>query len=313
MSTELAKDEATESVSLSVAATDESCRLEFIEIVPLAVDTDGRRATKCGSSDWSESEKTPLTKVSDGQRKTESGSDSVADGMAVAASTVGDSCKLAGDTDATCVSVPLARNTHNPSTTNSDSTDWSQCEIIPLAILSDCQCTTESGSDNVADSMEDGDSCKLAGDTDETRVSESGSRSSAVPLARDTDDHCATKSDSADWSETVPFSRVADRLCTAQLDNGKFSASEPVTESVADESGKHEHTEVVSLTTDSDPSTTMECDSKDCSAEVRDEILPAVKRESVDVSSVTCKLFVVSVTGSVISVMVFQFQFQLQL
>ena len=32
---------------------DDSCRLEFIEIVPLTRDTDGPCTTECGSGDWS--------------------------------------------------------------------------------------------------------------------------------------------------------------------------------------------------------------------------------------------------------------------
>ena len=33
--------------------TDDSCRLEFTEIVPLTRDTDGRCTTECDSGDWS--------------------------------------------------------------------------------------------------------------------------------------------------------------------------------------------------------------------------------------------------------------------
>ena len=33
--------------------TDDSCRLEFIEIVPLTRDTDGPCTTECDSGDWS--------------------------------------------------------------------------------------------------------------------------------------------------------------------------------------------------------------------------------------------------------------------
>jgi len=33
--------------------TDDSCRLEYIEIVPLTRDTDGRCTTECDSGDWS--------------------------------------------------------------------------------------------------------------------------------------------------------------------------------------------------------------------------------------------------------------------
>jgi len=40
--------EVTESTSLPADVTDDSCRLEFIEIVPLTRDT-----TECDSGDWS--------------------------------------------------------------------------------------------------------------------------------------------------------------------------------------------------------------------------------------------------------------------
>jgi len=33
--------------------TDDSCRIEFIEIVPLTRDTDGLCTTECDSGDWS--------------------------------------------------------------------------------------------------------------------------------------------------------------------------------------------------------------------------------------------------------------------
>jgi len=37
----------------SAAATDDSCRLHYIEIVPLTIDTDGPCTTECDSGDWS--------------------------------------------------------------------------------------------------------------------------------------------------------------------------------------------------------------------------------------------------------------------
>ena len=43
-------NEVTESTSL---LTDDSCRLEYIEIVPLTRDTDGPCTTECDSGDWS--------------------------------------------------------------------------------------------------------------------------------------------------------------------------------------------------------------------------------------------------------------------
>jgi len=38
---------------LSAEETDDSCRLEFIEIVSLTRDTDGPCTTECDSGDWS--------------------------------------------------------------------------------------------------------------------------------------------------------------------------------------------------------------------------------------------------------------------
>jgi len=45
--------EVTEFTNLPADVTDDSCRLEFIEIVPLARDTDGPCTTECDSGDWS--------------------------------------------------------------------------------------------------------------------------------------------------------------------------------------------------------------------------------------------------------------------
>ena len=38
---------------LAAEETSDSCRLEFIEIVPLTRDTDGPCTTECDSGDWS--------------------------------------------------------------------------------------------------------------------------------------------------------------------------------------------------------------------------------------------------------------------
>ena len=38
--------------SLPADVTDDSCRLELIEIVPLTRDTDGRHTKECDSGDW---------------------------------------------------------------------------------------------------------------------------------------------------------------------------------------------------------------------------------------------------------------------
>ena len=53
MLTDEVPNEVTESTSLPVDVTDDSCRLELIEIVPLTRDTDGRCTTECDSGDWS--------------------------------------------------------------------------------------------------------------------------------------------------------------------------------------------------------------------------------------------------------------------
>jgi len=53
MFTDADTNEDTKSASLLADATDDSCRLEYIEIVPLARDTDGPCTTDCDSGDWS--------------------------------------------------------------------------------------------------------------------------------------------------------------------------------------------------------------------------------------------------------------------
>ena len=54
MATDTDSKEVIESTSLPADVTDDdSCRLEFIEIVPLTRDTDGPCTTECGSGDWS--------------------------------------------------------------------------------------------------------------------------------------------------------------------------------------------------------------------------------------------------------------------
>ena len=57
MSTDTDSKEVTESTSLPADVTDDSddsCRLEFIEIVPLTRDTDGRCTTECDSGESGE-------------------------------------------------------------------------------------------------------------------------------------------------------------------------------------------------------------------------------------------------------------------
>ena len=54
MLTDAVPNEVMESTSLPADVTDDdSCRLEFIEIVPLTRDTDGPCTTECESGDWS--------------------------------------------------------------------------------------------------------------------------------------------------------------------------------------------------------------------------------------------------------------------
>jgi len=51
MSADSVVNEHTKSALADV--TDDSCRLSFIEIVPLTQDTDGPHTTECDSGDWS--------------------------------------------------------------------------------------------------------------------------------------------------------------------------------------------------------------------------------------------------------------------
>jgi len=53
MLTDAVPNVVEESTSLPADVTDDSCRLEFIEIVPLTRDTDGPCTTECDSGDWS--------------------------------------------------------------------------------------------------------------------------------------------------------------------------------------------------------------------------------------------------------------------
>jgi len=53
MSTDTESNDVIESTSLPADVTDDSCRLEFNEIVPLTRDTDGPCTTECDSGDWS--------------------------------------------------------------------------------------------------------------------------------------------------------------------------------------------------------------------------------------------------------------------
>jgi len=48
-----ATQNAANEVRLQVPETDDSCRLEFVETVPLVRDTDGSSTTKCIGGDWS--------------------------------------------------------------------------------------------------------------------------------------------------------------------------------------------------------------------------------------------------------------------
>ena len=52
MSADLATNEVRQSSSLVSDVTDDVCRVEFIEIVPLSRDTDDQCTTECDSADW---------------------------------------------------------------------------------------------------------------------------------------------------------------------------------------------------------------------------------------------------------------------
>jgi len=52
MLTDSVTDDDTKCTSLPADMTDDSCRLEYIEIVPLTRDTDGPCTTECDSGDW---------------------------------------------------------------------------------------------------------------------------------------------------------------------------------------------------------------------------------------------------------------------
>jgi len=53
MFTDADSDDNTKSTSLLADVTNDSCRLEYIEIVPLDRDTRGSYTTDCDSGDWS--------------------------------------------------------------------------------------------------------------------------------------------------------------------------------------------------------------------------------------------------------------------
>ena len=53
LSTDSVSDDDTQSTSLPDHVTDDSCRIEYIEIAPLTTDTDDCCTTECDSGDWS--------------------------------------------------------------------------------------------------------------------------------------------------------------------------------------------------------------------------------------------------------------------
>jgi len=53
MSSDSVLNNAADPASAPAHVTDDSCRLELIEIVPLIRDTDGPCTTECDSGDWS--------------------------------------------------------------------------------------------------------------------------------------------------------------------------------------------------------------------------------------------------------------------
>jgi len=98
-------NEATESTSLAADVTDDdSCRLNYIEIVPLTTvtsDTDGPCTTECDGRDWSvRNEETESTSLP--------------------ADMTDDSCRVEF-----IEIVPLTRDTDGRCTTECDSGDWS--------------------------------------------------------------------------------------------------------------------------------------------------------------------------------------------
>jgi len=112
MLTDEVPNEVTETTSLPADVTDDSCRLELIEIVPLTRDTDGHCTRECDSGDWSgevKQENLPVVK----QEPEEESTSLPADGT-------DDSCRLE-----LIEIVPLTRDTDGRCTTECDSGDWS--------------------------------------------------------------------------------------------------------------------------------------------------------------------------------------------
>jgi len=112
MLTDEVPNEVTESTSLPADVTDDSCRLELIEIVPRTRYTDGRCTTECDSGDWSgevKQENLPVVKQEPDEEFT-----------SLPADVTGDSCRLE-----LIEIVPLTRDTGGRCTTECDSGDWS--------------------------------------------------------------------------------------------------------------------------------------------------------------------------------------------
>jgi len=63
MSADLATNEVRQSSSLVSDVTDDVCRVEFIEIVPLSRDTDDQSTTECDSADWTAQVKQEILSV----------------------------------------------------------------------------------------------------------------------------------------------------------------------------------------------------------------------------------------------------------
>ena len=63
MSADLATNEVRQSSSLVSDVTDDVCRVEFIEIVPLSRDTDDQSTTECDSADWTAAVKQEILPV----------------------------------------------------------------------------------------------------------------------------------------------------------------------------------------------------------------------------------------------------------
>ena len=174
MLTDAASHEVTESASLPADVTDDSSRLELIEIVPLTRDTDGPCTTECDSGDWSAEVKQEMLPDYVTNDYTESTS--------LPYKETDDSCRLE-----LIEIVPLTRDADGPCTTKCDSGDWSA--EVKQGMLTDYVTNDYTESASLPADVTD-DSCRLE-------------LIEIVPLTRDADGPCTTDCDSGDWSAEV--------------------------------------------------------------------------------------------------------------